>query len=106
MKTKLLFAGPSAGQPIERLALDVAAWLVFLRGHADDGTRYDISDPMAARLTANVPADPERLVEMMLAITEVFPPKRANRDAFRRPLLGAIRLLQRGAREAIALQRS
>ncbi|WP_232256142.1 hypothetical protein [Caballeronia glathei] len=30
--------------------------LVFLRGHADDGTRYDISDPMAARLTANVPA--------------------------------------------------
>ena len=95
----------NAGQSIERLALAVAAWLVFLRGHADDGTRYDISDPMAARLTANVPADPEQLVETMLAIKEVFPPELANREAFRRPLLDAVRLLQRGARQAIAMER-
>ncbi len=96
----------NAGQSIERLALAVAAWLVFLRGHADDGTRYDISDPMAARLTANVPADPEQLVETMLAIKEVFSPELANREAFRRPLLDAVTLLQRGARQAIALQRN
>jgi fructuronate reductase len=77
---------------------------VFLRGHADDGTRYEISDPMAARLTANVPGDPQRLIETMLAIEEVFPLELARRDDFRRPLLEAVTLLQLGAREAIALK--
>jgi fructuronate reductase len=94
-----------AGQSIERLTLAVAAWLVFLRGHADDGTRYDISDPMAARLTANVPADPQQLVDTMLAIKEVFPPELANREVFRRGLVDAVRLLQHGARQAIAIER-
>jgi fructuronate reductase len=91
----------NTGQSIERLALAVAAWLVFLRGHADDGTRYEISDPMAARLTANVPDEPEQLVETMLAIKEVFPPELARRDDFRRPLHAAIVRLQGGARAAI-----
>jgi fructuronate reductase len=94
-----------AGESIERLALAVAAWLVFLRGHADDGTRYEISDPLAARLTASLPADPQRLVETMLAIKEVFPPRLASREAFQRPLLEAVILLQRGARQAIAIDR-
>jgi fructuronate reductase len=92
-----------AGESVERLALAVAAWLVFLRGHADDGTRYDISDPLAARLTANYPQEPERLVETMLAIEEVFPLRLASREAFRRPLLDAVTLLQSGARQAIAI---
>ncbi|EUC13972.1 mannitol-1-phosphate/altronate dehydrogenase [Paraburkholderia hospita] len=95
----------TAGQTIERLTLAVAAWLVFLRGHADDGTRYDISDPMAARLTASVPTDPEQLVETMPAIKEVFPPELANREDFRRRLVDAVRLLQHGARQAIAIER-
>jgi fructuronate reductase len=95
----------NAGQTIERLTLAVAAWLVFLRGHADDGTRYDISDPMAARLTASVRTDPEQLVETMLAIKEVFPPELANREDFRRRLVDAVRLLQHGARQAIAIER-
>jgi fructuronate reductase len=95
----------NAGQTIERLTLAVAAWLVFLRGHADDGTRYDISDPMAARLTASVPTDPEQLVETMLAIKEVFAPELANREGFRRRLVDAVRLLQHGARQAIAIER-
>jgi fructuronate reductase len=92
----------SAGQSIERLALAVGAWLVFLRGHADDGTRYEISDPLAARLTASLPADPEQLVATMLGIKEVFPAKLASREDFRRPLLDAVKRLQRlGARDAI-----
>jgi fructuronate reductase len=91
----------NAGQSIERLALAVAAWLVFLRGRADDGTRYDISDPMAARLTANVPADPQQLIDTMLAIKEVFPPELARRDDFRTPLKAAVTRLQAGARAAI-----
>lgn len=92
----------NAGQTIERLALTVAAWFVFLRGHADDGTRYDISDPLAARLTACVPADPEQLVETMLAFNEVFPLALAGRKDFRGPLTDAVRLLlQKGTRQAI-----
>jgi fructuronate reductase len=89
------------GQPIDRLALAVAAWLVFLRGHADDGTRYEISDPLAARLTASVSARPEELIDRMLAVKEVFPPELARREDFRHPLLDAVKLLLRGARQAI-----
>ncbi len=95
----------NAGQSIERLALAVAAWLVFLRGHADDGTRYEISDPLSTRLTTSVPAEPEQLVETMLAIKEVFPAGLARREDFRRPLLDAVEVLQRGARLAIAVER-
>jgi fructuronate reductase len=91
----------NAGKSIERLALAVAAWFVFLRGHADDGTRYEISDPLAARLTASVPAEPELLIDTMLAVKEVFPPELARREDFRRPLLDAVKLLQRGAWQAI-----
>jgi fructuronate reductase len=95
----------NAGQSIERLALAVAAWFVFLRGHTDDGRRYAISDPLAARLTASLPDDPEQLVNTMLAIKEVFPPELACREDFRRPLTNAAMLLQRGARQAIDTER-
>jgi fructuronate reductase len=60
---------------------------------------------MAARLTASVPTDPEQLVETMLAIKEVFAPELANREGFRRRLVDAVRLLQHGARQAIAIER-
>lgn len=95
----------SAGQSIRRLTLAVAAWLLFLRGHADDGTPYDIIDPLAARLTSDVPADPAQLVQRMLAIEEVFPPTLANHESLRRQLVEAVELMQRGALRAIELQR-
>ncbi len=41
----------AANQPIERLALAVAAWLHYLRGFDEDGARYTIHDPLAAELT-------------------------------------------------------
>jgi fructuronate reductase len=91
----------NAGQPIDRLALAIAAWLVFLRGRSDDGARYEISDPMAARLTANVPTAPEHLVETMLAVNEIFPHELASREDFRRPLLTAVTVLQAGTQAAI-----
>ena len=92
----------NAGQPIARLALAVGAWFVFLRGHSDDGTRYEINDPLAARLTASVPAEHEQLVDTMLAFSEVFPPALAVRKDFRDPLLSAVKLLlQQSARHAI-----
>lgn len=62
------------GQPFERLALAVAVWFTFLRGEADDGTRYPISDPLGERLAqlSLSAANAEQLVDAMLAVREVF----------------------------------
>ncbi|MCY0389577.1 mannitol dehydrogenase family protein [Robbsia sp. Bb-Pol-6] len=97
--------------PITGLALAVGAWFVFLRGQADDGTRYDISDPLAARLQglarqvqpdAWAPGNEAALVDALLGCQDVFPPALAARADFRRPLIDAVRTLQAGARQAIA----
>jgi fructuronate reductase len=37
-------------QPIDRLALAVAAWIHYLRGVDESGQRYEIQDPLAATL--------------------------------------------------------
>ncbi|WP_044043350.1 mannitol dehydrogenase family protein [Caballeronia insecticola] len=93
-----------AGQPIERLALATAAWFTFLRGQSDDGTRYRIDDPLAERLTkAAGDADtPERLVDALLAISDVFPPALAHHPALRDALIRAATKLRGGALAAIA----
>ena len=98
-----------AGQPYRRLALAVAAWMTFLRGHADDGTRYDINDPLAQRLTTLATAangEPQALMEALLGVREIFDAKHATHAGFRAALLDALRLLrEKGARGAIdALQ--
>ncbi|WP_321797903.1 mannitol dehydrogenase family protein [Caballeronia sp. J97] len=92
-----------AGQPIERLALAVAAWFTFLRGRADDGARYPISDPLAAPLTkAAQDADtPERLVAALLDMNDVFPASLARDAILRDALVRAATKLQNGALTAI-----
>ena len=42
----------AAGAPIAHLALALAGWLHFLRGHDEAGLRYAIDDPLAAALQA------------------------------------------------------
>ncbi|SAK87610.1 mannitol dehydrogenase family protein [Caballeronia ptereochthonis] len=93
-----------AGRSIERLALATAAWFKFLRGRADDGTRHEIDDPLAERLTkaAEGAGTPEGLVDAMLAVNEVFPPDLARNPAFREALVRAAAKLQSGAVAAIA----
>ncbi|MFM0236576.1 mannitol dehydrogenase family protein [Paraburkholderia phytofirmans] len=95
-----------AGQSFTRLALAVAAWMMFLRGHADDGTRYEISDPLASRLHAlavSAHDDPQALMDALLSVREVFPANLAALPEFREALLRALRLLsEEGARGAIA----
>ena len=44
-----------AGQPIERLALAVAAWIHYQRGVDETGARYEIQDPLAAELARTEP---------------------------------------------------
>ncbi|MFT4068484.1 mannitol dehydrogenase family protein [Paraburkholderia sp.] len=95
-----------AGKPYRRLALAVAAWMTFLRAHADDGTRYEISDPLADRLTAlaaSAQGEPRALMDALLGVREVFDAGLAGHDAFRATLYDALRLLrEKGARGAIA----
>jgi fructuronate reductase len=93
-------------QPYRRLALAVAAWMTFLRGHADDGTRYEISDPFADRLTAlaaSAHGEPQALMDALLAVREVFPAELAGHVEFRATLHRALELLRKhGAQGAIA----
>ncbi|SAL25788.1 mannitol dehydrogenase [Caballeronia arvi] len=92
-----------AGQPIERLALAVAAWFTFLRGRADDGSRYAISDPLAERLTnaADNAGTPDSLVDALLAVSDVFPASLARNPALREALVRAATKLQNGSLAAI-----
>ncbi|MET3228180.1 UNVERIFIED_ORG: fructuronate reductase [Burkholderia sp. 1263] len=95
-----------AGQPFARLALAVAAWMTFLRGHADDGTRYEISDPLADELkalAASAQGEPQALMNALLSVRDVFPAQLAARPEFRTALQGALQLLRKnGARRAVA----
>jgi fructuronate reductase len=96
----------AAGQSFTRLALAVAAWMTFLRSHADDGTRYEISDPLASRLktlAASARGEPQALMETLLSVREVFPADLAALPEFRKALLHALQLLhENGAQGAIA----
>jgi len=92
------------GQPISRLALAVAAWFVFLRGRADDGTTFAISDPLGSHLTAlatHAGDAPENLVDAMLGCRDVFSPELASNEVFRHALIEAVTQLNGGARAAI-----
>jgi fructuronate reductase len=96
----------AARRPFPRLALAVAAWMMFLRGHADNGARYAISDPLADRLSAlaaSARGEPRALMDALLSVREVFPADLAAQPAFRDALYRALRLLHdKGARDAIA----
>ncbi|MDP9155909.1 MAG: mannitol dehydrogenase family protein [Pseudomonadota bacterium] len=92
------------GESIARLALCVAAWFVFLRGRADDGSTFSINDPMAARLASLVESagnTPEGLIDAMLGCREVFDAELASSKTFRHELIAAVVQLNKGARAAI-----
>jgi fructuronate reductase len=92
------------GEPITRLALGVAAWFVFLRGRADDGSTFAINDPMASRLTSlaeNAGSSAESLVHALLGCRDVFDSELASNEAFRVALIEGVTQLNGGARVAI-----
>ncbi len=59
------------GRPLQRVALIIAGWALYLRGVTPQGERYDIVDPLAAPLQAAV-ADPSQTVSRFLGLEEVF----------------------------------
>lgn len=94
-----------ANLPFDRLALAVAAWMRFLRGRRDDGTSYDIHDPLAERLhglAVSAGENNRALMDALLDVREVFPAALAQSEPLRRALLDALTALQHGTREAIA----
>ncbi|HEX2012746.1 MAG TPA: mannitol dehydrogenase family protein [Roseateles sp.] len=76
----------AAGASIERLALGLAAWLLYLGGVDEQGQRYRIDDPLAAELTRMPPVE-------LLAYAPVFGDL-AGRPALVDPVLAALETLR------------
>ena len=95
------------GQPIDRLALGLAAWLLHLRGSDDAGRSYAIDDPLAAVLQA-LHCETEAMVDVsaraphFARFARVFG-SLADAPAFVTALAGAMTELRRGgAAQALA----
>jgi fructuronate reductase len=88
-----------AGAPIKRLALAVAAWMIYARGADLTGKPITVQDPMAKEFAA---IDPGRLVEGYLTIERVFPRELAANAVLRQALEAKVALLREvGAAEAV-----
>lgn len=73
------------GEPVEALALAVAAWMRWQGGRDDRGERFTVDDPMAAALAARIAgvADPADQVAALLSVEAIFPPALAADGVFR-----------------------
>ena len=90
----------AAGRSVERLAVPVAAWILFVQRQARSGA--EIVDPLAPVLAQAGLADdaPERL----LAMRQIFPARLADNAAFRGAVLGAVRSMrEEGPRACLSL---
>ena len=66
-----LRANLAANRPVDGLCLVVAAWILFLNGQSETGTRYPINDPLQPRLTSAC-AQRQDPVGAVLSIAEIF----------------------------------
>lgn len=86
---------------IDRAALGVAAWMRYVTGVDEQGHTIEISDPLAGRLkstTAKAAGSPERMVDGLLGVSEIFGDDLCRDRPFRTILVGHLRaLLQNGA---------
>jgi fructuronate reductase len=87
------------GEPFERLALGVAAWMVYARGTDEKGGRIEVQDPMRAEFDR---IEPVRLVDGFLGLERVFPRELASNATFRDAIATKVALLRGvGAAEAV-----
>lgn len=93
------------GRPATRAALGVAAWMRYVTGVDERGNRIDVRDPLAERLrgiSRSAEGRPDRLVESLLSVAEVFGKDLPRNDHFRTELVGHVTSLFRsGAIETI-----
>jgi fructuronate reductase len=87
----------SAGRPVERLAVPVAAWIAFVERQARTGAA--IVDPLAERLTAIGRGGDA--VARLLALRQVFPERLAEDPVFRDAVQAAAVALRDGGPEAV-----
>ena len=87
------------GAPFERLALGVAAWMIYARGVDEKGNAIEVQDPMRAEFAK---VDPNDLVGGFLALERVFPRDLAGNETFRTTIARQAALLRDvGAAEAV-----
>ena len=95
-----------AGQPIERIALGVAAWMRYVAGVDEQGRAIDVRDPLAARLRTicdREGLEAARLAPALAAVREIFGADLASDPRFLAPVTSALTaLIAKGARRAVA----
>ena len=92
------------GEPIDRLALGVAAWMRYVTGVDEHGRAIDVRDPLAARLkaiAAREGLDAARLAPALAGVSEIFGDLGAD-SRFLVPVTAALAtLIALGARRAV-----
>jgi fructuronate reductase len=89
----------AAGRPIHRLAIPIAAWLLFIERQTCAGA--DIVDPLADKLKQAVAV--EGSVDAILALREIFPLRLAMDSIFRNAVVVAVETIRRaGVRAALS----
>jgi len=95
-----------AGQPNDRLALGVAAWMRYVTGVDEKGAAIDVKDPLAARLKAiadEAGHQPDGVAAGYLAVSEVFGRDLRDNPAFTVPVTNALTALYaRGSAATVA----
>lgn len=95
----------AAGEPFDRLALGVAAWMRYVTGVDEKGDEIDVRDPHALRMhaiAADAGDDHEALFDGLVAMNEVFGSDLAGNDTFRSTVLKQLEsLFDKGARETV-----
>ncbi|WP_116091356.1 mannitol dehydrogenase family protein [Sphingomonas crusticola] len=87
------------GQPVDTLALAVAAWMRWQEARDDAGDTYVVDDPLAARTAGSANLSASDAVAGLLAIDAIFPPALAEHPGFRTALTSALGALRaKGAR--------
>jgi fructuronate reductase len=88
-----------AGAPFERLALGIAAWMIYAQGRDLSGKPIVVQDPMAAEFAA---IDPAQLVEGYLRLERIFSRELAGNAVFREAVGAKVELLRQvGSKEAV-----
>ena len=88
----------------ERLALGVAAWMIYAAGRDEAGERIDVRDPLAERIAAATQGvrDPAALVGAYLGFGEVFGTDLPASPTFRSAVTDAVgNLLAHGAARVV-----
>lgn len=88
-----------SGRSIERLAVPIAAWMLFVDKRTRAGV--EIADPLADELVAAVGSSEP--VEELLALRQIFPPGVAENGRFRAAVTEAVAVMQgEGPRAVLA----